>query len=544
MTRRRFRWLATLATLVALAGAAWLVGVSAQSPEQAAARASEPPASWITAPVELRVLTATVIQRGDVRAEVTSTVGVPVSVVGDPVVTQEPLAAGEAVVDGARVVEVSGRPVFVFEGNVPTYRSLKPGMSGADVAALQAALGRLGLTPDTDGMFGEATKQAVADMYEQAGYEPVPVSATAAAEITAAEQAVRDAEAAVSAADKALQAAASGQHASVIAQAEAARNEAQRALDTALTDVDYQVELARQAYDAAISARDRLAAEPDVDPGQLDSARLEAETAGVHLDDVKRSTQNAVDAARDSLRVADLALLEARQAGDVEQAQTELDAANAGRDFARASLAALVAVNGPTVPQGEVLFVPSLPARVLAARTTLGGLEAPSDATSATDSSALLELAGGGLVVSTAVRPGDAGLIRRGMPADLLDETTGTSYSAKVSQIADEPVTGSDGQLGYPATVTPDAALPDRLSGANLRVTITAASTESAQLVVPLAAVSSGADGTTRVSVVESPNDEPVDVAVDAGLSADGFVVVRALDPSALAAGDLVVVGR
>jgi multidrug efflux pump subunit AcrA (membrane-fusion protein) len=130
------------------------------------------------------------------------------------------------------------------------------------------------------------------------------------------------------------------------------------------------------------------------------------------------------------------------------------------------------------------------------------------------------------------------------MPADLLDETTGTSYSAKVSQIADEPVTGSDGQLGYPATVTPDAALPDRLSGANLRVTITAASTESAQLVVPLAAVSSGADGTTRVSVVESPNDEPVDVAVDAGLSADGFVVVRALDPSALAAGDLVVVGR
>src|SRR4051794_33003917 len=44
VTRRRFRWLAPMATLVGLAGAAWLVGASAQSPEQAAARASEPPA--------------------------------------------------------------------------------------------------------------------------------------------------------------------------------------------------------------------------------------------------------------------------------------------------------------------------------------------------------------------------------------------------------------------------------------------------------------------------------------------------------------------
>lgn len=545
VTRRRFPWLVPLATLVGFAGAAWVVGVSAQSPEQAAARASEPRASWVTAPVEFRVLTATVIQRGDVRAKVTSTVGVPVSVEGDPVVTQQLVVVGDAVAEGARVVEVSGRPVFVFESDVPVYRSLKPGMSGADVSALQGALGRLGFGPDTDGVFGEATKLAVADMYRQAGYAPVPVSATAEAEIIAADQAVRDSDAAVAAAETALQLAASAQPDSVIAQADAARNEAQRVLDTALTAVDYQVALAQQAYDAAISAHDRLAADPDVDPGQLDSARLQAETAGVQLDDVRRSTQNAVDAARDNLLVADLALSEARQAGDVEQAQVELDTANSRRDLARTSLEALVAANGPTVPQGEVVFVPSLPARVLSANTTLGGgIEDSSDATAATDSGALLELAGGGLVVSSAVRPGDVGLIRVGMPADLLDETTGISYSAKVSELADEPVMGTDGQLGYPVTVSPDDALPDRLNGINLRVTITAASTDSAQLVVPLAAVSSGADGTTRVSVLESPNDEPVDVAVEAGLSADGFVVVTSLNPNALAVGDLVVVGR
>ena len=62
---------------------------------------------------------------------------------------------------------------------------------------------------------------------------------------------------------------------------------------------------------------------------------------------------------------------------------------------------------------------------------------------------------------------------------------------------------------------------------------------------VPLTAVSSAANGTTRVSVVDSVNDvTPVDVDVEAGLSADGFVAVTPTEPDALAQGDLVVVGQ
>jgi len=82
------------------------------------------------------------------------------------------------------------------------------------------------------------------------------------------------------------------------------------------------------------------------------------------------------------------------------------------------------------------------------------------------------------------------------------------------------------------------------LTGANLRVTITAASTDTAELVVPLAAVSSAANGITRVSIVTDPNATPIDVAVEAGLSADGFVAVTPLDPDSLHEGDLVVTGH
>jgi multidrug efflux pump subunit AcrA (membrane-fusion protein) len=78
----------------------------------------------------------------------------------------------------------------------------------------------------------------------------------------------------------------------------------------------------------------------------------------------------------------------------------------------------------------------------------------------------------------------------------------------------------------------------------NLRVTITAAATDGEVLVVPLAAVSSAADGSTRVSILGSANGSPVEVAVTAGLSADGFVAIEPVEPGSLAAGDLVVVGR
>lgn len=196
-----------------------------------------------------------------------------------------------------------------------------------------------------------------------------------------------------------------------------------------------------------------------------------------------------------------------------------------------------------------MVFIPTAPARVQAAVASLGPIGTPTPGGgggggSSVDASSLVTLAAGDLVVSTAVRAGDEGLVRVGMPVELLDETTNTKYPGKLSTIADTPTTDASGTLSRAATVTPDAPLPAGLAGTNLRVTITAAASDGEVLVVPLAAVSSNAAGATRVSVLPAGAKDPVDVPVTVGISADGFVAVTPADPAGLKAGDLVVVGR
>lgn len=541
MRGRRIGWLVGLVLLVGIAGVAWRVGATAQSPSQAAAHAAEPLASWVTTPVELRALSATVIQRGDVRAEVTAQVAVPASVEGEPVITQIVVGAGDDVVEGDRVVEVSGRPVFVLAGDVPVYRSLRPGMTGADVSQLQVALVRLGFEPDTDGVFGDATKQAVAAFYEQAGYEPIPASPTADAEVAAAEQALSDMTSAVADAQASVDAA--GQPASVVAQAEAAKLQAQRAVDAARAQRTSQVVLGEEEYNATVRARDRLAADPDTTPVDLEAAELAIRQVGVRLDDARRSTADAVATAEEALTVASLAYDETIAADAAGRAQAGLDAAIASRDLAVAALETVRSVNGPTIAQGEIVFVPTMPARVLTAATTLGSIN-NGDPTGQTPTAQLVVIAGGGLIVSTSIRPSDTALVRPGMDVEVLDETAGNTYPATISDISADLTIGTDGQLGYSATITSVTPLPDTLTGANLRVTITAASTDTPELVVPLAAVSSAADGSTRVSIVADPNAAPVDIAVEAGLSADGFVAITPIEPDSLHEGDLVVIGR
>lgn len=540
-------WVVGLACLVGLAGAAWAVGSRAQSPEQAAARASEPPASYVTAKVERRILTKTVIQRGDVRPEVSLEVGAPSSVEGDPVVTGIAVTQGADLAEGTKVIEVSGRPVFVLQGEVPVYRALRPGMTGADVSQLQAALTRLGHTADTDGRFGEATKAAVTALYTAAGYLPVPSSTSFDADLAAAQQALVQAEAALKLAQADLVKAGAGQPDSVIAQAQATANSAQRAVDDAIAKQSTDAIDAQAQLDNAKAAYTRLLGDPSADPNDVDAAKLAVTQAESNLATVTRADADAVAAAQEALNVANLALDEALKGGDRAQAKLAVDSATATLDAAATAMDTLVAVNGPTVAQGEIVFMPTLPGRVRAAVSTLGpiaqaGAPANPDGGSATPAG-LVSLAGGQLIITTSIRTSEAGLTRVGMPVELLDENTTTIYPAKISTIAEQPSTSADGQLGFAATITPDQPLPPELSGVNLRVTITAASTEIETLVVPLAAVSSSADGATRVSIVDNPNGTPVDVPVTAGLSADGFVAVEPTAAGALSEGDLVVVG-
>lgn len=78
------------------------------------------------------------------------------------VVTSVNAPTGALAVEGAQLLTVNLRPVVVAKGDVPAFRSLSEGVVGADVAALQLFLDRMGFAPgSTDGRFGAGTATAV-----------------------------------------------------------------------------------------------------------------------------------------------------------------------------------------------------------------------------------------------------------------------------------------------------------------------------------------------------------------------------------------------
>jgi peptidoglycan hydrolase-like protein with peptidoglycan-binding domain len=548
--RRRWGWLAAAMALAATAGVGWVAGRNVRSPDQAASEAAAPIASWITAPVDFRVLAQTVISRGDVRAEVSTPVGVPSSIEGDPVITGIDVSAGDEVIEGQRVVEVSGRPVFVMTGAVPVYRTLRPGMTGEDVTQLQQALARRGCASiDEAGVYGDSTKACVAQFYNDSGYDAVPTSQTEAADIATASKAVSDADALLAVAQATFDRAATGAAKSAVLAAQQALAAAQRGYDDAIASSASGVTTARADLTAAQTQLDQVRADPAATAADIAAAQATVDTATASVDAAHRTGASAVAAAADQVALAQVSLNETTAAPDRSAEYLALGQAIQTRDQATTALAQLQAVTGATVPQGEIVFTATMPARVRNAVTALG---APSDGNDpvggSSPSTALVDLAGGALVVDMTLRADERELVAVGTPVELLDEQANITYPAAITAVADTASTAGDGGLGYLVTITPDDVLPDSVNGANLRVTITAASTDTPTLVVPLAAVSSGADGSTFVSIVANTDSgvdtDPSLVPVKAGLAADGFVAIEPVDVDSLTEGDRVVVGR
>lgn len=156
----------------------WLIGAHVQSPADAAASHRAPAASLITVPVEQRILTAKVIAQGTVSYGPPRSLSLSgVVAVGDAggesgqLITKAP-TTGSTLHEGDVLLEVSGRPVFVFTGPVPMYRTLVKGNTGDDVRQLRTALRKL--MPDRNlastGPFNDAVIAAVKGWYEEKGY--------------------------------------------------------------------------------------------------------------------------------------------------------------------------------------------------------------------------------------------------------------------------------------------------------------------------------------------------------------------------------------
>lgn len=433
MSRGRSRTLLVVGgTAVIALGAGIVAGTRITSPADAIARTAAPEASEVTVPVELRTLNSEVVTRGDVTAagavEVVPEVG---GLETPPIVTGQVPQVGAEITEGAALLEIVGRPLVVLAGELPMYRSLRPGMSGPDVEQLELTLERLGLDPGkVDDEYTASTGNAVAELFERIGYEPPAPDPQAEAELEAANDAVDQAEDAVEDAEEALDAAAPG---------------------------------------------------PDGAPADEDAL------------------EDALDDARDQL-------------ADGRTARDE------------AAFAA-----GTPLPASEIVYVPSLPRRVDEVRVRRGGQI----------DGAVMSVSGASLVVTANVDDADHELLAVDQAVSI-EVPTGEQVAGTITGIAEAE---GEGATGWDVTITPGELTPEQaeaLRGQNVRVTVPIESTEGDVLAVPLAALTAGPGGETRVEVMRDGVAELVEVEV--GLTAQGYAEVTAVDGT-LAEGDLVVVG-
>ncbi|WP_129285369.1 peptidoglycan-binding protein [Streptomyces sp. GZWMJZ-114] len=528
MTRRR--WVAVVvAGAVVLAGAGLGAAQFVKSPAQAAADSKAPPPDVLEAPVEKRVLRQNIVVRGTAGASRTSEIA-PATAGGadgaEPIVTKLPLKAGDTVREGTVLMEVSGRPVIALRGATPVYRDLKPGTSGDDVRQLQAALRSLGhgTGGDTSGSFGAGTKSALSALYRALGYDPRPATDDDG-------EALQGAADAVLAARRALE------------DARTAAAQASTAPTTGTGDSRDQDDGKEQGGGADKGGGTEPGTSPAPDPS-------------VPTDPGPQKPGASAQGERGALVGGPAAADDPSARRAVVRAQEDLARAEERYDDAKAK-------SGPMLPAAEVVYLTAFPARVGTVSAAVG---AHVNGTAMTVSS-------GELLVTSYLQDNQKGLVRTGAKAEVVDENSGRTYKATVSgvdsQRAEDAARGAGGNggdgaagggedgndpsqdggsggeaqaTGYRMTVQTTKKLPAALAGADLRVSIQAGATDGPVLVVPVTAVSAGADGRRAVTVVRASGAQ-TRVEVRTGAQADGYVEVRPAGGQKLVEGDRVVTG-
>lgn len=569
MTNKRIRVLAwVLGSVAAALVGGFLAASRIESPADAAARTAPPKPSPILVPIEQRVLSSNVVTRGTARF------GLPVPIAIAPsllkaapgLITTLPLLNAQ-LDEGSVMLTASGRPVLLLQGRTPTFRDLVPTSAGEDVRQLEEALARLGFDPGpVDGSYDRRTADAVAKWYRKAGFEPFVPTAEQVALVRTLEQDAGEAAklslaaagAAASAALSVEAARATAEHDQRIASAELAARIADRARLAASpwSGVPLAVESERaKAQHADVAARADVAlavaerALVVLDPRQLATSRAAAEAklelarASAHKTELEsqvaiQAAEREAQLADEQLALAEAALRSARLAGELAiqaavdaRKVAELDArlAKERADGLAADLELARSRLGVQVPADEVVFLPALPVRVQEIPALVGNVA----------SGPLLAVTDNQLVVDGALLLESAPLVKPGMKVAIDEQALGIQASGVVTWVAESP--GTNGVDGYHIyfEVRVDAT-PIPLQGYSLRLTIPIESTDGAVTVAPLSALSMAADGTSRVQIEKDGALEYV--AVQPGLSADGYVEVKAA-AGALPPGRLVVVG-
>lgn len=489
-----------------------------ESPAQAAADAAPPEPGPITVPVESREIRNDVTLRGDAVYDDPTEVRIEAGDAADgPAVVTGHVPEVGATLDAASVaLEVAGRPVVVLPGDLPTYRTLRVGVTGPDVSQLKAALRTLGIDggDPADPTFDARTAQGVAALYQKVGYEAPAASKETKEQLKAATAALRDAQESLATAQGALSKAGGGKLGSELI-----------ALDTAVAVATANL--------AEINAACAAPPAPSAEGGP----------------EVPTCTAKAVTQAQGELDAAVAARDEARAAPDTSAEKAQVTAAQRAVTDAKAALAEAQTAVLTTLPASEVVFLPSLPRRVDEVTVKRGGtIDGP-----------VMTVSGASLEVVASAARADAELLTVGTVGTITVD--GTDVPVTVSEVAaGKKDTGSDGDGAegapagggqgsgatagrYSVTLTPGTLTPDQLTllqGTNVRVTIPVSSTGGEVLAVPIAALTAGPGGESRVEVLGA-DDRSRLVTVETGLAAGGYVEITG---STLTKGDMVVVGE
>ena len=480
-------WVVSAIAVVALA-AGLVLGRFVVSPADAANNATAPEPGLITVPVEKKVLGNDITIRGDATYADSVEVTIETGDLGGPaIVTGQVPDVGATLEAAAIALEVAGRPVIVLPGDLPVYRTLRLGVAGPDVLQLKLGLEAVGIEAgdETSNRFDADTATGVRTLYERIGYPSPEAPEGVAAAVQSATDQVRSAEDGVTLAAQSLALVRSGPSAVDRVEQDNLVRSSERALAAAKTGGE---------PDAIADAADALTLAKTRRDSVLAARDTTAETSAL------RSAEQQATSARDALATAN------------EATMTYL-------------------------PASEILYLPGLPRRVDEVTVSRG--------TSITGS--VMRVSGATIQISASASASDAKLMKVGNAA-VLSMQDDSEHGATVTSVAvAEAKEGTDAASGrFTILLTPDDLTPGQLQsiqGSNLRVTIPVSSTDGEVLAVPLAALTAGPGGESRVEVSTGSGKKTVLVEVSAGLAADGFVEVQAADGS-LEEGDLVVVGR
>ena len=496
--KRALLLVGAVVVLVGAAAAGWVAASTIKSPAQVASEAEPPEPSLITVPVEKLVISADVVTRGDVRFDQPESVvaqGVALEGVA-AVITWVP-EPGIEFGEGTVLYEVSGRPVFALQGDLPLFRDLGRGAEGEDVTLFQTALARLGFDPgEIDGVYGPITEKAAADFYAAAGYEILGPTDLDLEMLEAAQNTAEDAR-------------------RVYAEAKQASSAAKAAEAAAAT--------ARVDYNEAEA--ELMAAEQELEAA-LDSGLLEDDPQVVALVELVAGAQSAMDGATADLLAAQ---------GEAENARAmaeALDLAGSSEMYSRAAedLREIEGRVGRRVPKSEIVFFDLFPLRVDTVNARRGDGAGGE----------VMRVSGSRLAVDSSVPIADAELIQVGDSVVIDLRSRGIEVTGRVTIKAERPGTNNVGAQRVYLEIVPDEIRAD-LNEANVRITIPVETTGGEVLVVPAAAISATADGSSQVRV-EDDSGSTRFITVIPGLSSSGLVQVTAVDGE-LVEGDRVVVG-